>query len=86
MASTFKAADIPAEEFVKKHPKPTLLAVQPKTFKVLTDPDDLKAWEKMLSDKANLKVSAKTRLANEIHASGGTCCESGSPSNDCDED
>ncbi|MBX5083060.1 hypothetical protein HJB56_09830 [Rhizobium lentis] len=85
MAATFKAADVPAQEFIKKYPKPVLLAVQPDTFKILTDPDDLKAWEQMLSDQANLKVSAKARLANEVHASGGTCCES-NDTNDCDED
>lgn len=82
----FKAQSVPASEFLAKHKKPILLAAQPDSFKVLSDPEDLRAWEKMLSDQLSLKSGAKARMANEIHASGGTCCESGNPSNDCDED
>lgn len=83
--ATFKASDVSASEFITKYPNPTLIAVQPTSFKVLTDPDDLIEWEKMLADKHNLKAGAKARLASEVHASGGTCCESNN-TNDCDED
>jgi hypothetical protein len=83
--SKFKAGDLSIAEFEKKYPNPTLLAVQPHSFKVLTDPEDLREWEKMQSDKANLKATAKARLASEVHATGGTCCESNN-TNDCDQD
>jgi hypothetical protein len=72
-------------EFFQKYSKPTLLAVQPDSFKVLDDPEELREWEKMLADQNSLKSDARIRLASEVHASGGTCCESNN-TNDCDED
>lgn len=82
----FGGKELDAESFLSEYQQPILLAAQPTRFKILNEPDDLKAWEKMLADSLSLKSGAKSRMVNEIHASGGTCCESGSPSNDCDED
>jgi hypothetical protein len=82
----FKAPSIPAEDFHRKYPRPVLFTSQPREFKVLDDPADLREWEQMLANEVGLKSASRVRLADEIHASGGTCCESGNPSNDCDED
>jgi hypothetical protein len=82
----FKARAIPAQEFHAKYPKPVMFVAQPAEFKVLTDPEDLREWERMLAQDVGLKAAARVKMADQIFAGNGTCCESGSPSNDCDED
>lgn len=84
--ATFKAPSLSTKDFLSKYPNPVVFTAQPSEFKVLEDPADLKAWERMLADDLGLKAGAKVRLGDEIHASGGTCCESGAPTNDCDQD
>ena len=82
---SFKTKDIPAKDYLKKHPQPVIMNFQPETFKILEDPEELRIWEQLLIEKVGLRSSVGRNIADEIHANGGTCCESGN-SNDCDED
>ena len=70
-----KATPIAAEEFIKKHGKPTVLSFQPESFRLLTEKSDLKEWESKL--KAELGVSVDLDHLTE------SCTDSG---NDCDTD
>jgi hypothetical protein len=81
----FKAPIMSSADFHAKYGKPILLAAQPDTFRVLTDPDDLRKWEAMLAQSLGLKLDALNRIA-ETHLASYTSCESGNPSNDSDED
>ena len=81
----FKAAPISAADFHAKYQKPILLAIQPDTFRVLTDPDDLLKLEAMLARSIGIKAHALAKMAS-AHLDSYTCCESGNPTNDSDED
>lgn len=81
----FKAEDVSAEKFLTRFSKPVVLHFQPTTFKVLEDPEDLRLWEAMLIERVGLRGVVGKQIAEELHANGGTCCESGN-TNDCDQD
>lgn len=78
--------NLSAEEFNNSYPKAVLLHHQPTEFSIATEDAELREWEEILVRRVGLSASVKLRIADEIHANGGTCCESGSPSNDSDED
>lgn len=85
MKSTFKAEDIPAEKFSARYSQPLIMNFQPTSFKILDDPEDLRKWESLLIENVGLRGIVGKGIADEIHANGGTCCESGN-TNDCDQD
>ena len=71
----YKAPQVAAADFVKQHGKPTVLSFQPDSFRLLTDPADLREWEAKL--KRDLGLPADIEHITE------TCTDSG---NDCDTD
>jgi len=83
--SKFKADDMPMEKFVSRFPKPIIFNFQPSSFKIMDDPEDLRLWESSMVENVGLRGIVGKRIADEIHANGGTCCESGN-TNDCDQD
>ncbi|MFZ2901150.1 MAG: hypothetical protein WA004_21145 [Saprospiraceae bacterium] len=82
----FKADAISAGRFLSKCAAPVVYHFQPQTFTVLEDPVDLRKWEALLIERVGMKGIVGKDVANDILANSGTCCESGSPSNDCDQD
>jgi hypothetical protein len=83
---SFKADEIPSEKFTTRYPQPLILNFQPRSFKILKGPEDLRLWESLMIERVGLRGIVGKNIAEEIHANGGTCCESGSPTNDCDQD
>lgn len=82
----FQAEAVSSERFLARCSKPIVFHFQPQTFTVLEDPEDLRKWEALLVERVGMKGIVGKSVANDILANSGTCCESGSPSNDCDED
>lgn len=46
---------IDAQEFYKTHPRPIVLHFQPKAYRVLHEPEDLRRWETSLREEVGLK-------------------------------
>lgn len=84
-ASDYTAKTIDAKEFTRKYPQPVVLDFQPETFSLLEDPEDLRRWERDLAQHVGISSALDKRIAEDLVANGGTCCESGS-TNDCDVD
>lgn len=82
----FNADPISSERYLTKYSKPIVFHFQPQQFTILEDPEDLRKWEALLIERVGMKGIVGKNLASDILANSGTCCESGSPSNDCDED
>lgn len=83
---SFKSEPISAGRFLVKHLQPIIFHFQPQQFTILEDPEDLRKWEALLIERVGMKGIVGKDLAKDIIANSGTCCESGSPTNDCDED
>jgi hypothetical protein len=83
---SFEAEPVPAKRFHAEHPQPVVLHFQPERFSLLEEPEDLRTWEALLVERVGLTGAVGKAIAEDIVSNGGTCCESGAPSNDCDVD
>jgi hypothetical protein len=81
VAARLKAESLPADRFLAQHPQPVVLNFQPKEFSILTEPEDLQVWQKLLVEEVGLDA----KVVDALRSNAGTCCESGS-TNDCDVD